>query len=194
MPVSLLGSNAIQRIIGLLYLAPEGRYTLGDIVDRVGERVGRRTVIRALDRLVNDGHVLRVKQPRRFPVYQANRRSFLFDDLQSIALKTLGGVDRLAHDVVSDPNIEGAFVFGSHAAGTARPDSDIDLLLVVADPRDDRLLETLGALDGAAARLGRRIEPIVTTAEEWRRRRLAGDRFVNRVDTEPRVALKGSAP
>ena len=73
---------------------------------------------------------------------------------------------------------QAVMLFGSRADGSARPDSDIDLLVVVADSNKsglDRAIEARRLLDGA--RLGFSLDVIVVTARELERRIGLGDHF-----------------
>lgn len=61
-----------------------------------------------------------------------------------------------------------AILFGSHARGDARPDSDIDLLIVAPEfdgPYDRRQADLLWALRAAT---DSRIEPIAVGERRWR--------------------------
>ena len=54
--------------------------------------------------------------------------------------------DRIRHVLLEGPPLRLAILFGSHARGTARPDSDLDLAILPVDPalslRDENLLVT----------------------------------------------------
>ena len=54
--------------------------------------------------------------------------------IKSAALK------RMCADLAADPTVTGIFLFGSHARGDGRPDSDIDLLVVCSGPFERRVV------------------------------------------------------
>ncbi len=191
---TLLGNSTSLRVAGLLFLNPEREYTLAELGSALGDEIGRRTLIRTLNSLVAEDVVNKVDPPYGYPVYRANTRHFLYDELRGIAIKTLGGVGSLAEVIAADPNVEVAVIFGSHAAGSARNDSDIDLLLFVADPERDEVVDLLTALDRAGHALGRAVNPILMTRREWADRMARGETFVRRVAAEPILALKGEMP
>lgn len=83
------------------------------------------------------------------------------------------------------PGIEDAFVFGSTAKGTARRDSDVDVL-VIGVP-DERLFARR-TID-ASVLLGRDVAPLVFSRAEWRAERAAGRPFVRDVLDGPKVWL-----
>lgn len=191
---TLLGNSTSLRVAGLLFLNPEREYTLAALGSALGDEIGRRTLIRTLNGLVTEAVVNKLELPHGYPVYRANTRHFLYDELRGIAIKTLGGVGSLAEVIAADPNVEAAVIFGSHAAGSARNDSDIDLLLFVADPERDEVVDLLTALDRAGHALGRATNPILMTRREWADRMARGESFVRRVASEPVLELKGELP
>jgi len=54
--------------------------------------------------------------------------------------------NRLARVLGNFPEVAAAYLFGAQAEGQARPDSDLDLALVVKQPLGLRKLEILAAL------------------------------------------------
>ena len=73
---------------------------------------------------------------------------------------------------------QAVMLFGSRADGSARPDSDIDLLVVVADSKKsglDRAIEARWMLEDARRGFG--VDVIVVTADELERRIGVGDHF-----------------
>lgn len=80
----------------------------------------------------------------------------------TVALSQIPGVERIA-------------LFGSVARGDERPDSDIDLLVIVGSGRAKKKAEP--AVDGlraqVARRFGNRLSPVVLTRDEFASRRSA---------------------
>ena len=68
--------------------------------------------------------------------------------------------------------------------------SDIDVMLV---GNDLLLSQVLAALEPAEAQLGRKINPNCYSPQEFERRRLEPDSFVNRVLSQPTLPLVGDA-
>lgn len=184
----LFRTEPIQRILGLLYVSPD-RMGLSEITSAVKDVASRRTVINALDRLVAEGYLEKLDADSSRPRYQANRANFLFEELRSIALKTLGGFEPLSDAIAGDDNVVAGAIFGSFAKKTAHAGSDIDLLLVLRDPTDTSVLELTQAVDDAAEQLGRRVNLRSYGAGEFEGKR---DRaFLARILAEPLVMLKG---
>ena len=78
-------------------------------------------------------------------------------------------IDRMVQRIVKEFHPEQVILFGSHARGTAGPDSDVDLLVVmpVSGSRREKAVEIGVALHG----LGVAKDIVVTTPEdfEWRK-------------------------
>lgn len=119
--------------------------------------------------------------------YSANKLHPLHPDLRNIVLKTVGLRDVLV-SALSDPGIEFAFVFGSIASLTAKPESDVDLM-VVGDLTEFRLAQLLR---GIGEQLGREINPHVYTRAEITRRVESNDHFFNDVLSKPKLFLAGN--
>ena len=80
---------------------------------------------------------------------------------------SLGEIRRLADTIVREYRPERVVLFGSYASGTAREDSDIDLLVVMQfrGNRVRKAVEILGKLETRAA-----VDLVVRTPEDVRRR------------------------
>jgi len=125
--------------------------------------------------------------------YDGNRRYYracrihpVYPKIRGLALKLSGVADLLRERLQSD-DVQIAFVFGPVADGTARPDSDIDLMVI------GRLgmRELTRLLKGAAEEAGRVVNPHVLTAAEFRRRVSQKEHFVRTVLAGPKIVIKG---
>ncbi|MEZ5384207.1 MAG: nucleotidyltransferase domain-containing protein [Prosthecobacter sp.] len=119
--------------------------------------------------------------------YRAQTTHPLFPELRRLVLKTTGIVPELQKALAKVPGIELAFVFGSVAAGTAKPDSDVDVMLIGTTG----LRKVTPVLRKASGHLAREINPHCLTAEEWRQKKSKKDVFVTRVLNEPKLWMKG---
>ena len=110
--------------------------------------------------------------------FSANTEHPVFADLHSLVLKTAGLREPLAEALKKMLGVEAAFVFGS-CAGDKSPNarSDVDLFIV----GDVGLRKLAPALASVANAIGREINPVVYTAETFRRKRAAGDAFIKNV-------------
>jgi predicted nucleotidyltransferase len=58
-------------------------------------------------------------------------------------------------------------LFGSHSAGTQRPDSDIDLVVISEDFAGKDYWERIDILSAAIAKVFQPIEAVAMTPQEW---------------------------
>jgi predicted nucleotidyltransferase len=185
---SLLGDASMLRVAGILYLDPSTGRSLGELTRALPD-VNRLTVIRALKQLVEHGYL--TKSAGNPPLYRANPRHFLFDEMRSIAAKTFGGFEALAGRIVDAPSVSYAAIYGSFARGSATADSDIDLLLVAGSASDPALAGIVTDLTEAAHSVGREINPTIYDQTEFDARRDSG--FLREVLSGPLLVLKAPA-
>jgi len=137
-------------------------------------------------KLVGFGVVLRRKDGNR-TYYEPNKKHPLYPEIRRIVLKTCGLTDvlRLA---LNKPGVQCAFVFGSVAAGTEKPESDIDVMVIGAVG----LRKVSAMLSGVSETIGREINPHAMSAEEFVRRRRQKEHFVSSVMASPKVFVVGT--
>lgn len=160
-----LFSRTQQRVLGILFAAPERSFFATEIIQRA--RSGRGTVQRELERLASSG-LLTVTRIGNQKHYQANPHAPVFDELRSIVLKTSGLADPVRRALQPlARTIELALIYGSVARGEAHAGSDVDLLIVANDLALETLYSRLLAVEKA---LGRKINPTLYTSDEFRKR------------------------
>ncbi len=139
--------------MGLLFANPDRRYHLRELIRLV--RTGRGAVQRELENLVKAGLVTRVRDGNRV-LYQANRLSPVFEDLQGLMEKTARQeveemlLGEMVRRIVGTVQPERIVLFGSRAREEAEPESDFDLLIVAPSdlPRWRRAAQLYGLLAG----------------------------------------------
>ncbi len=104
-----------------------------------------------------------------------------------ILLRELGDPSTVVREALSLPGVKAAMIFGSQAEGTARPDSDIDVL-VLADAADRHQLNR--SLLAAESLLGREIDCKQVTPERLQKSGRFRD-FVRQASTGPREYVVG---
>jgi predicted nucleotidyltransferase len=175
-----------RRVLGLLFGHPDQSFHGNEIIGLTAS--GRGAVRRELDRLAAAG-LLTVTPVGNQKRYQANPRSPIFAEIRAIVSKTFGVADEIRSALAGLAHrISLAFVYGSVAKQTDTSSSDVDLLVV-----SDKLgyQDLLGALEACEARIGRRINPTVFSANDFGRERSERDSFVNRVLEQSVIALIG---
>ncbi len=173
---SALFTTTQQRVLGLLFGRPERSFFATEVISLAG--AGSGAVQRELQRLDESGlvTVTRVGNQKH---YQANKAAPVFEELRGLALKMFGPAEslRFALAPLAD-HLHAAWLYGSIAKGSARAQSDIDVLIVA----DDLTLEKVyAALAPAEKKLGRTVSPTLYTAKEFERRRAAGNPFLTKV-------------
>ena len=185
---SALFTDSQSRLFSWLFGQPQRAYHLNELRRLTG--LGSASLQRELNRLAEAGLVdaLAVGNMRRF---QANSQSPVYAELVALTRKTLGTVPVLRDALVSlQPALQAAWVYGSVAKQTDTANSDIDVMLV----GNGLLLgQVLTCLEPAEAQLGRKINPSCYSPQEFERRRAEPDSFVNRVLSQPILALLGEA-
>ena len=182
-----LFTSTQQKVLGLLFGQPERSFFVTQIMELA--RSGRGAVQRELQRLESAG-LVSVQMRGNEKHYKANRDSPLFDEICSIAKKTVGLEEPLRVAVESLPEaVDLALIYGSVARRADTSASDVDLLIVA----DDLTLEQVySALSPVEAMLDRKINPTLYTSEEFDRRRARGNAFLKRVLSGPVIVLSGA--
>lgn len=189
-PVSIsnaLFSKVQQRVLALIFGHPERSFYTSEIVRSVNSGTG--AVERELSRLQRSG-LVSVERIGNQKHYRANHRSPVFDELQSLVLKTVAVTEPIRRSLgpYSD-RIKTAFVFGSVAKGADTARSDIDLM-VIGDGLNYADLYT--ALQDAESVLRRQVSPIFLSPAEWRRKASDKNSSVNRISKLPKLFIFGS--
>ena len=180
-----LFSKGRRELLGLLFSNAEKSLYLRQIVRVLG--IGQGVVQRELSRLSDAGLITRTRVGSQVH-YQANRESPVFNELKSLMVKTAGLAEvlREALSRVAD-RIEVAFLFGSFARSEERARSDVDVMVV----GEVSFGEVISAMQPAQKRIGREVNPVVFSAQEYRARRKSKDRFVQTVLNSSKVFLIG---
>lgn len=178
--------KARREIIGLLFSRPDEEWHLRDIARLTG--LAPATAQREAVSL-SDAGILSRRSSGRQVLYSADRSCPIFGELRGIAIKTVGvasPVRQALEDLTSQ--IDVAFIFGSMASGDAGSASDVDLMVIGALSLRE-LVPVLGELE---ATLGREVNPVTMTADEFGRRVAEADHFVTRVLGEPKIFVFGN--
>jgi len=180
----LLGQTR-SAVLGTLLLHPEDSLHVHELARRTGASAG--SLHRELRALAELGVLLRQEVGRQVH-YRANPSCPVFTELASLLRKTAGLADVLRDALLPlGKKVALAFVFGSVAAGTERPGSDVDLMVLGSASFAD-LARALATAQGT---LGRDVNPTVMTARDFGKKVTAGDGFALSVAKGPRIWLIG---
>lgn len=184
---SALFGKTRKAVLALLYAHPDGSFYLRQVARATG--AGQGAVQRELRRLVEAGIITRSGTGRQVH-YQANRQCPIFPELQGLVMKTTGLADvlRAALSPLAG-DLDLAFVYGSHATGSAMGASDIDLLVV--GNVDE--MELHRAVSQAERQLQRSVNYTLLSRDEFKRRRKVTSGFLARVLAGARIPIAESA-
>ena len=118
--------------------------------------------------------------------YYANKDSSLFPVLCELVDKT-DGLQGKIRRMLTPLNTECVFIYGSEAAGNAKPDSDIDIFVIGSCT----LMDISKALLPAADLTDREINPVLFTPELFKDKCRTKNLFVQTVLNSPIIFLKG---
>lgn len=185
MLASLLFGNYRRRVLGLLLLHPEVAFHVREIARQTETNAG--TLHKELARLAQAGLLNRERMGNQLR-YSANRQCPIFEELASILRKTSGLADVLLDAIAPlAKKVKVALIFGSVARGEERAGSDVDVLLV----GDIGFADAVKTLHAAQEKIGREINPVVMSPDEYRRKILGGDGFLRDVLAKDKLFLMG---
>ncbi len=191
MPVSSIGdalfTKTQQKVLGILFGKPDRSFYTNELV-RMAD-MGRGTVCRELERLAAAG-ILGLSIIGNQHHYRANPESPVYAELVSIVRKTFGVADIIREALLSiEASVKLAFIYGSTARGHDSHDSDIDLMLVGDDLAYGKVVELLLPV---SADLGRDINPVIYSRQDFKEKLAAGEHFLQRVMEQERIMIKGT--
>ena len=183
--VDILFGNYRRQILALLLLRPDETFYVREIARLTGVSAG--SLHRELKLLTAAGLLQRSAAGNQVR-YQVDRSCPIQEELAGIFRKTVGLADVLREALAPlAARIRVALVFGSVAQGKERAASDVDVL-VVGSASFAAVVEALGT---AAEKLRREVNPVVMTRAEFADKLAARDRFVSRIEREPKLFLLG---
>lgn len=180
-----LFSDYRRRILALLLLRSDEDFHVREISRLTGVPAG--SLHRELKLLADAGLLSRQAMGNQVR-YHASRDCPIFHELTGIFRKTSGLADviRSALQPLSQ-GITAAFIFGSVAKGEERATSDVDVCVVGTASFTDVVV----ALADMNQKLGREINPVVMSYEQFTTKLAAGEQFTTRIMSEPKLFLIG---
>lgn len=184
MLTDLLFGTYRKKVLSLLLLHPDADYHVRELARQTDTAPG--TLHKELARLAAAGLLLRKQQGNQVR-YQANRQCPVFAELAGLLRKTTGAAEILT-TALTPLQLPLALIFGSVASGTETASSDVDVLIIA----DVGFADVVRATHPAQAELGREINPVVYSAQEFRRRVQEQDAFVQDMLSKPKIFLIGT--
>jgi predicted nucleotidyltransferase len=181
----IFGSRIRAKILGWLFTHPDESFFVRQIALILKE--DPTNVSREMAKLEELG-ILRSKRNGNLKYFQTNQECPFFEELKGLVLKTSGVAGRIRAALERLAGIEYAFIYGSFAKGEEKADSDVDLL-IIGDVDMDRLDSNLGKLEKM---LGREINYVLYSREEFKSKRKAKDGFLMDVLSGKKIMVVGA--
>ena len=179
----ILSSNTRAEFFRLLFGLNQKEYYLRELAKCSGMTIG--TIQQEALKLENLGLIHKRRDGNR-TYFSANKDHPIYMDIHRLVLKTTGLRDVLKL-YLSDDLISFAFVFGSIATGTEKPDSDIDLFVV----GDIGLRGLSKYLTEPGQMIGREINSYTISKKELIDKIIQHDHFISTVISSQKLFIKG---
>jgi len=181
---NLLSSNMQQKIFRLYFSQTNRKHYLRELERLLDEPVGN--IRRELLRWSKAGLFLREKVGN-LTYYSLNTSFPLYEELKAIVSKTIGIEYILKEGLKTIESIHVAIIYGSVASGEDTGNSDIDILLI-GNPDMDELVNNVQEME---KKLGREINYVLYTPEEFKRKKEAQNTFIIDVLRNSKVFIIG---
>ncbi len=180
---SLFSSRVRVRLLTIFLLNPDSHFHASALTQKVGAQYN--AVWKELNNLEQVGLLLS-ESSANTKAYRLNSRFPILPELRAIILKTVGLGDAIRQAFAS-LNVDVAFIYGSFAAGDIDRQSDIDVMIIgkVA------LTQFAPVIARLEKDLGRAVNYVAYTSEEWREKLDAQEPFIQNVLAGPKIMLIG---
>lgn len=182
---NLLSSKLRQKLFRLYFSQSDGRYYLRELERLLQEPVGN--LRRELLRWSKAGLFLR-ERVGNLTYYSLNKSFPLYEELKRVVSKTIGIEHTLREGLKGIEKVETAIIYGSVASGQDTGNSDIDILLI-GDPNMDELVNDIQTME---EKLGREINYVLYTPEEFKRKKKSQNTFIMDVLRNPKIFIIGN--
>lgn len=178
-------SKVRRELLQLYFTNPEKEYYLRELERTLGFPVGniRRELLK-----LEKGGLFKKRLQGNLTYYFLNKKHPLFKELKSIVFKTVGVAGSLKEALEKIKNIEVALIYGSHAMGKEKVNSDIDLL-IIGKIDEDRLIEVISKLE---KRLQREISYTIYDRKDFNKKKKEKNSFILDVIKKPKIFLIGN--
>jgi predicted nucleotidyltransferase len=184
--LELLFPKARVELFKHLLLPPTPQLHLRELARLSSLAVG--TIQREVKILLSAGVIQERRDGNRL-YFEADKSNPIFQELQSMTLKTTGASEVIRKAVGLIQGIDFSFIYGSFADGTADHASDIDLMVI----GKCGLRKLSSPLREASEKINREINPTVYTANHFKERFKKGDAFLTQVFESEKLWISGNS-
>lgn len=183
---ALFSSRVRVRVLTMFLLNPDSSFHARALAQTVGAQYS--AVWKELNNLEQAGLLLS-ESSAHTKAYHLNPRCPILPELRAMILKTVGVGDALRKAFADLGTIDAAFIYGSFAAGNPDRQSDLDVMMI-GKVNLTRLAPVIARLE---KNLGRAVNYVCYTPEEWTEKQHAREPFVANVLASPKIMLIGDA-
>ena len=169
----------------LFGVAPDSALYMREIERRTGFAIG--TVQTELKKLQRLDIISRVRDGNRV-YYRANTAHPVYPEIRALVLKTSGLADVIVNALRNETGIRVAFLFGSFVRQEEKAGSDVDLMVV----GEIGLRKLTGLLTDVSGKIGREINPHVSSKKEFVKRKKNQDHFLKQILEAPKIFIIGT--
>ncbi len=180
----LMGSKTRVTLLSKLMMDPHRRYYIRELSKLLNIPYGM--LYREVKNLVSLGIITEEKKGK-ITLLSANMDLPYFAELRGLMIKTAGLGDAMRDALSGFAGIRYALIYGSFASGEETERSDVDLL-TVGDIDEEDLLK---ALSGVEKDVGREVNYILWSVEEFMKRAREGHHLLADVSRKPVLMLDG---
>jgi predicted nucleotidyltransferase len=181
---ALFSSRVRVRALTIFLLNPDTSFHTRALAQTVGAQYS--AVWKELNNLEQAGLLLS-ESSAHTKAYRVNPRCPILPELRAMILKTVGAGDTLRQAFTDLGAIDTAFIYGSFAAGDPDRQSDLDVMMI-GNVKLTRLAPVFARLEKD---LGRAVNYVCYTPEEWTEKQRAWEPFVTNVLAGPKIMLIG---
>jgi len=185
---TLFPSVAMARLVVFFAVHPGQRFHLRELKRRT--RLSSASLQRELRRLVATRALEREVGEDDRVYFVANEEHDAWRAWILLLRSVADPADVLREALVDAPGIEAAFIYGSTVRGDARPDSDVDVFLLVRGEEATRTRRR--QISEIEFLIGRPLDVVEYSAATARERARNGNPFLSRVLAEPKIWVYGS--
>lgn len=178
-----ISNKRIQDILSFFFLNPKRRLYLRQLSEDLS--IDKGNLSRYLVSLVEEG-VLSAEEDGQRKYFFLNGSYPLLSELKRMTAGDVKPEHLLKKKLAKVSGLESAYIFGSYAAGNFGKQSDIDLLLIGSHSP----MAARSELVVLQKRLGREINAIDYTREEYKEKMKDKDGFLAKVISGPKIILK----
>jgi predicted nucleotidyltransferase len=174
-----------QTVLSACLLRPEKWWYLSDLANYL--KVTPSTLQRELASLA-ESDLLETRKDGNRVYYKANISHPIVPDLQSLLIKTIGVTEAIRSALEKFmPKIKTAFIYGSVARAKELSTSDVDIMVI----GNVKLADLAINLRKVESTIGREINPVLYTPDEFSEKQKGRDSFLKTVVKNKKIFLKG---